>query len=114
MSWCAETNQGKFGRGTAMAVYEQPWGPGLAVHSLPAQATVALRLADNTPVQLVVLEVGQNGAVIQAPDETKWLVVQIDPGKLMMRPPSPAGANVTFWVVKDPVVDGPTADTSSA
>src|SRR5438105_2852864 len=98
MSWCAETNQGKFGRGTAMAVYEQPWGPELTVHFLPAQATVALRLADSTPVKLVVLEVRQNEAIMQAPDETKWLVVQIEPEKLMMRPPSPAGANVTFWV----------------
>jgi hypothetical protein len=102
MSWAAESNHQQIERGTVLSVFEQPWGQGLPICSLPSDIDIAVKFANGAVTRASVIESDGTKAIIEA-ENTRWRMATVDPSTLPFPPAGTAGAPTTYWIVQDQV-----------
>jgi len=101
MGWRAETDHGQFAINTVLAVYNEPWGTGLPVPSLPPGADILLRFPNNAPTTIKVETTDDNEAIVSTTDKTKWKMKRVAATELRFPPPGTADAPTTYWLVTE-------------
>jgi hypothetical protein len=103
MTWCAETDHIEIAAGTLLAVFEQPWGNGIPIRSLPSGVPLKVRFPNGAVVTVEVIQATGGEAIIQTSNQTKWAIAQLAPKELAVPPPGTGGTPTTYWIVKEQI-----------
>lgn len=99
MSWKAVTAYRAIGPGTVLTVFEQPWGTGLPVRSLPAGVDLIIDFTATPAIKARVIEANATDAVIEVPDKTRWHMTPAQ-ARDMPLPPVNVGAPSMNWIIR--------------
>jgi len=101
MAWLAATFQGELNASTELAIFKEHWDPeSMLPEHLPASVELGIDFPDGAGAVVWVRDVIGSEAIIQTSDQTKWLMVLVEPKELKYPPPSSEDAPCTYWRVK--------------
>jgi hypothetical protein len=84
-------------------------GPGAELHIFgagessplpPSDLAFSARFPDGAATRIKVIEVGENQAIIETSDQTKWIMVRKSAEELQV-PPGASDLPATYWSVKE-------------
>jgi hypothetical protein len=104
IAWRAYSAHGQIGPGTEFTILLDGWTGGKQPKLPSAGSVLTVDFPSSEPVNVDLIEISGDEAIIQTSDGAKWLMNQVRAEELLYSLHVPSDAQRTYWIVKERVV----------